>query len=93
MYRNKYGRRVSDVIAWGYDADYHCPGCAVARFGESDDSPGGLYPWIPDTAEDSEGNIVAPIFAGSEWYDYTYDEPQALTCYDCGGIIDTYGED
>lgn len=93
MYRNTYSRRAYDVIAWAYGAAYHCPACAVARFGEAENSPGGLYPWIPEESYDDGGNIAAPVFADSEWYDYTDDSAQALTCDDCSGVIDTYKED
>jgi hypothetical protein len=45
-----------DVIGYAYEADVHCLSCARARFdGEPDDE-----------TEDSEGNLVHPIFTGDE---------------------------
>lgn len=90
---NKYSRRITDVIAHAYDGAYHCPGCAVARFGEADNSPGGLYPWVPEDAQDSDGNLVMPLFAGDDWFHADDDSVQHLVCDTCIGVIDTYGEE
>lgn len=79
-----------DVIGWVYDADYHCPACAVKRFGEDERSPGFPFPWLPESgATDSEGNAPLPIFASDEWFDASNpDEVFVLYCADCEGIID-----
>jgi hypothetical protein len=45
-----------DPIGYTYDADVHCPGCAIKRFGKE---PG--RPWVREDAVDSEGNPVHPI--------------------------------
>lgn len=39
------------IVAWTYNADIHCPGCA---------SDAGM---LKDDAEDSEGNEPHPVFA------------------------------
>lgn len=46
------------VIAFTYEADIHCVGCAHARF------PDG-----PHRATDAEGNDVHPVFASDEGAD------------------------
>jgi hypothetical protein len=43
-------------IADTYEADTHCPPCAVARFRQE---PG--HPWVPEDATDSEANAVDVI--------------------------------
>lgn len=63
-----------DPIAYTYDADVHCPSCAIARFGSE---PG--HPWPPEDATDSEGNGVGAI---APW-----DEADDLTCGTCGTVI------
>lgn len=85
----------ADVIAYTYDADYHCAGCAIARFGEHPNSPAGAYPWCRDDVPDAEGNIPYPVFGDSEWWDVSPDAtyPQSLVCATCGGTIDTLGKD
>jgi len=47
------------VVGWSYDADFHCPDCARARFGDATDDE-------DDPPEDSEGNEIHPLFAGDE---------------------------
>lgn len=44
-----------DVVGWAYEADVHCPNCAVERFGSKALDAG---------VDDNEGNEVTPIFAG-----------------------------
>jgi hypothetical protein len=65
-----------DIIGYTYDADVHCPGCAIAKFGQEP----GRY-WVKEDAEDSEGNEVHPIF---QW-DETSEEGEH--CGTCGGEI------
>jgi hypothetical protein len=46
-----------DIIAYAYDAALHCPECTLKHF----------YPVTElDGLEDSEGNIISPVFASSE---------------------------
>lgn len=45
-------------VAYVYEADYHCPGCAIKRFGEDDRGP-----WAKEDAVDSEGNLIGAIFS------------------------------
>lgn len=73
-----------DVIGYTYDASYHCPNCARERFGTDE------HGFVPDSAEDSEGNPVGAIFEDSEWYDYYGTEDQTLYCNSCDCEIDVY---
>lgn len=73
-----------EVIAYTYDADTHCPDCARERFGTDKNG------YVPDSAEDSEGNPVGAVFADSEWFDYYATEDQVLTCGTCGDEIDYF---
>ena len=68
-------------VGYTYEADYHCPACAEARFG-----PGveGI---------DSEGNAVGAVFS---WHvsDIAYEttgsdagEWHGLVCGTCGGVF------
>jgi hypothetical protein len=73
-------------IAYTYEADHHCPGCAAAAFGVDED--GG----IPESAEDSEGNPIGAVAPWDEWQNIG-EGSQTLACGTCGGIIDEYEED
>lgn len=80
-----------DPIAYTYEADVHCPACAVARFGRESRISGGFYPWPPEDARDSEGN---PVGAVAPWDDVCEDcedgRPETfcrLVCGTCGGVI------
>ena len=69
-----------NLIAYTYEADYHCIDCAVKRYGKHRsicihyvqgkpctncrDSNGILY-----EQKDSEGNLVHPLFSTDEWQD------------------------
>jgi len=63
---------MSDVIAYTYEADHHCPACAYARFGDALDNA--------DT-EDREGNTIGVVFDSDEYPD------EGIYCGDCGGVI------
>jgi hypothetical protein len=78
-----------DPIAYTYEAAHHCPGCTFERFGQDENG----FP--PESARDSEGNSIGALAPWDEWYDVDSDEGgvQVLVCDDCGGTIDTYGED
>lgn len=78
-------------IAYTYDADTHCPPCAVARLGQE---PG--HSWPRDDARDAEGNPVSAIFPWDEWHEVedargTY----TLVCGTCNAVLDSceHGED
>jgi hypothetical protein len=75
-----------DPIAYTYEADHHCPGCAFARFGRDADG------FVPEDATDGEGNPVGVVAPWDEWYEIGEGD-QTLACADCGGEIDTYEED
>ena len=75
-----------DPIAYTYEADYHCPACAFARFGR--DSHG----FVPEGAEDDGGNPVGAVAPWDEWFSVGYG-PQVLVCGDCGGVLDEYEDE
>ena len=52
---------MTTVIAYTYEADYHCPDCGYARFG---------FKVVIGTAFDREGNNPAPVFSTDEWCNY-----------------------
>lgn len=63
---------MSEIIAWTYEADYHCPDCAWARFGWSLGNPNTV---------DSEGNPIHPVY---EWDEAPI---HGIVCGDCGDVI------
>ena len=77
-----------DVIAYTYNADYHCAECAIERFGEHPASP-TIHRWCRDDVKDADGNAPQPVFADSEWWDAHQDAtfPQSLACGTCGHTI------
>tara|TARA_R100000306_G_C4307824_1_gene108581 strand:+ start:43 stop:327 length:285 start_codon:yes stop_codon:yes gene_type:complete len=84
------------IIAYTYDADYHCIDCTREQFRQPlaldlDIDEHGIGMEI----EDSEGNFVHPLFCIDEWQEldewYLAENPtQYLACGDCHEIIDTY---
>lgn len=62
----------AEIKFWTFDADTYCPGCTNARFGGE-----ALQ---NDTARDSEGNPVHPVFTTDEW-------EGEIVCADCKGVI------
>ena len=89
-----------DIMAYTYEADYHCPSCTRTRFHWTNKAYGydmGLLDgWgIPDNATDSEGNLIHPVFNTDEWQElsdwYVEENPtQRLICGDCFVTIDEY---
>jgi hypothetical protein len=75
------------VMAYTYEADYHCPGCAIARFGVESE---GMAQWLPGSARDSEGNEPGAVFTYSEWWEPSETRVQVLACTDCGHELDRY---
>jgi len=73
-----------DPIAYTYEADHHCPGCAEERFGRSERG------FIGEGSTDNEGNEVGIVMPWDEWYEPSDDEPQTLTCGTCHREIDRY---
>lgn len=65
-----------DPIGYTYDADVHCPGCAIARFGKEDGRP-----WVRGDAVDHEGNPIGVIAPWDET------APEGEYCGTCGGQI------
>lgn len=74
--------KMYEPIAYTYEADYHCPNCAEARFGEG----------VPDSAEDSEGNPIGAVSPFDEWWEPDY-LCESLYCGDCHAILDTAHSD
>jgi hypothetical protein len=70
-----------DPIAYGYEADWHCPECTAARFGPACEG------------DDAEGNPVSALFPWDEWIEPDETGRQTLACGTCGAIIAEYGED
>lgn len=59
------------IIAWTFEADIHCPECALKRFGPA------LH--NVDT-KDSDGNPLHPVFS-------TYELEPGTCCGDCLEVI------
>jgi len=91
------------IIAYTYDADYHCIDCTRKRFNHDilncyypdqlNDANG--VPTIDLSLIDSEGNSVHPVFSTDEWQEYDAsflaDNPtQYLACGDCHKVIEEY---
>ena len=84
------------ILAYKYDADYHCIDCTVQKFKQPlainlDIDENGIGMEI----EDSEGNYVSPLFDTDEWYEldkfYVTENPkQILSCGTCHKKIDSY---
>jgi hypothetical protein len=74
-----------EPIAYTYEADYHCPGCAVARFGADVNgyAAGDVDRW--------EGNPVGAVFPWDEWLPCDDAGAQTLACGTCGAVLDEYG--
>jgi hypothetical protein len=62
------------VIGYAYEADIHCPACAMKRFGV----------WANEnTVKDSEGNHITPVLDGQDTNDLTSD----MICGDCHTVL------
>lgn len=72
---------MSSPLAYTYEADYHCPICALRRFGKDED--GDI------TGVDEEGNPVGVLSPWGEWQQFT-GEDETLACGTCGEVIDFY---
>lgn len=68
-----------DPIAYTYEADIHCPDCAVKRFGRDDR---GLP--VPAGVQDREGNEPGAVFS---WTERGGDGTQGESCGTCGAVI------
>jgi hypothetical protein len=77
----------TDIVAYTYMADYHCPHCAEEAFGRAEDRS-----WVREDAVDGEGNPVSPVFESDEIlppdeeHDYLTG-PNVRAC-DCGNLIE-----
>lgn len=77
---------MSDPIAYTYEADYHCPECAFARFGRDE------HGFVPESAQDGEGNGVGVLAPWDEWQQFD-GEVEILACGTCGKEIDRHDPD
>lgn len=73
-----------DPIAYTYNADVHCPGCAMERFGTDNQR------WPKEDAFDDEGNGLGVIAPWDEWIDPSIEGKQTLACGTCQGVIEEY---
>lgn len=73
-----------EPIAYTYEADHHCEGCALERFGRHEH--GDI------TGVDDEGNEVGIVAPWDEWQVFD-GEPESLTCGTCGAVLDEYVPD
>ena len=72
-----------DPIAYTYDADVHCPDCALERFGC--DASGFI---AGEGAEDSEGNAPGALAPWDEWHVCERNSDAVLACGTCGEEIE-----
>jgi hypothetical protein len=96
------------IIAYTYDADYHCIHCTIKQFAyfhtgdikfqNAQDKTSNVDYWgIYVEQKDSEGNFVTPVFATDEWQEfdpgYMQENPiQILACGTCHDEITRWKE-
>jgi hypothetical protein len=73
------------VSHWVYDADTHCDGCAIDRFGfaalyTACDSPDDVAGEGPEGVTDSEGNDVSAVHT---WEEFPPEGVYCGTCHEC----------
>jgi len=87
------------IMAYTYEADYHCIPCTVQRFAyfHTGNVRGGGVDWygIYTDQVDNEGNLVNPVFSTDEWQEldegFIEENPiQYMACGDCHEVIDSY---
>ena len=97
---------MSRIIAYTYEADYHCIDCTTRNkrlqrtvcqhyiqgipCKNCRDSNGLLYDQL-----DNEGNLVHPVFSTDEWQEFdegflAENPTQYLACGDCHEVIEEY---
>lgn len=70
------------IVGYTYEADVHCPSCAVQDFKDGRLVPSDNY-CIEDEnglvldAKDREGNVIKPVFSTDE-------DAETMVCGDCG---------
>lgn len=80
-----------DPIAYTYEADVHCPGCTIARFGRCPDGWVGCPTCAhPSDGLDSEGNPVGVVAPWDEWCEPSEHGRHVLVCGTCGDEIDSH---
>jgi hypothetical protein len=78
------------VIAYTYDADYHCIDCTKDYLGTKPKANWAKFHEGEEEVEDSEGNPLHPVFDTDEWYAndiYEGRKHATLSCGTCGDII------
>jgi hypothetical protein len=95
-----------NIIAYTFEADYHCIPCTVKRFAyfhtgdvrfsnANDKSVRVDRYGIYTDQVDSEGNLVHPLFSTDEWQEFdegfiAENPTQYLACGDCHEVIEEY---
>jgi len=72
------------IVAYTYEADIHCVDHAESRFGMQE----GKY-WVRESATDSEGNRVHPVFTSDHDGDNLAtcgDDNNQIICLICGEV-------
>jgi hypothetical protein len=80
------------VIAYTYDADYHCIDC-TKKYVRNNEPPESVQAVLDGEEEysDSEGNPIHPVFSTDEWYAndiYEGNAKATLSCSTCGNVIE-----
>lgn len=81
------------VIAYTYNADYHCENCTV-KYIKANSEPGFNIQGVLDgfiDFPDSEGNSIHALFNTDEWYAndiYEGNDKAILGCSDCHEVIE-----
>ena len=99
-------RHATDIIAYTYEADYHCIACTVKRFSDdgkvhgTEEDRAKFRPCTDDNGiwyetTDSEGNLVHPVFVSDEWQEFdegflSENPTQYLACGNCHEVIEEY---
>ena len=88
----------SNVLAYTYDADYHCVSCTAKKLfqvSREKRKKGIETETSIDTIKDKEGNSIHTVYTDDEWQEldpsHLAENPtQYLTCGTCREIIETY---
>ena len=97
-------KHATDIIAYTYEADYHCIDCTVKRFSDKHGSSrkftnytdsNGIWDDPEFPTLDDEGNLVHPVFVSDEWQEFdegflSENPTQYLACGNCHEVIEEY---
>lgn len=85
----------AEPIAYTYEADTHCPACALARFGRTADGFIASEDADGEPCRDAEGNGVGAVFGWDEWHSHAEPDtepPYVLACGTCHAEIERCDE-